>query len=202
MEKTFANAQELQQFIDNEKTWRLEKKNQLKKGFKQEYHCNKVRTRGTQCAAGCYTISNSEPNSPEVKFYRKNLAHNYDDLANQVFKVSEQTKKIITDLFDNGGTKGSIMFKIRKIDLDAQPRDKQIQSIITDYQRKKFGSKKSDILDFVDFYEKNKETPADQDQGFVIDFQRSDPDEDDKWIRIMFSTVRLLKMSVDAEHTN
>lgn len=202
LEKTFPNAEECQKFIDelqSEATWRKGNNRKQKKGVKREYNCNKVKTRGPQCATGLYTLSQFEPNNPEVNLYRSNLAHNHDDLPNQVFKIPEETKKIITDLHDKNETFKGILFKFRQMELDYMPRDTQVQSVITDYQRKKFGSSKAEISSFVDFYEENKAIPADQDKAFVVDFQRSETGATDNWIRIFVSTTRLLENAVDAE---
>lgn len=184
--------------ISNEKCWTTGKHLILAKGEKQEYRCAKVKKRGAQCTSGIYTISNFEPNNTQVKLLRKNLVHNHENSTNQVFKLSAELKKIITDLCDSGNKFKSILYQLRQMELDIQPRDTQVQTVITEHRRKNFGSVKADIKDFEDFYEKNKAIPDDEDKAFVVNFERSAAGEKDKWIRMFVSTKRLLKMSLDA----
>lgn len=73
-----------------------------------------------------------------------------------------------------------------------------MQTVIAEHRRKNFGSAKADIKGFEDFYEKKKAIPDDEDQAFVVNFERSAVGEKDKWIRMFVSTKRLLKMSLDA----
>lgn len=198
LEKIFANAAECSKFIESENCWKKGKHLILAKGEKQEYRCAKVKKRGAQCTAGMHTLYNYEPNNPQVKLFRKNLVHNHENSTNQVFKLDEDLKQIIIDLYDAGDKFKGILYQLRQMDLDIQPRDTQVQTVITEHRRKVFGNMKADIKDFEDFCEKNNAIPDDEDQAFVVNFQRSAVGANDKWIRMFVSTKRLLKMSLDA----
>lgn len=111
MKKRFPNAAECSKFIESENCWTKGKHLMLAKGEKQEYRCAKVKKRGAQCTAGIYTLFNYEPNNTEVILFRKNLVHNHENSTNQVFKMNEEFKKLITDLYDTGDKFKAILYQ-------------------------------------------------------------------------------------------
>lgn len=129
-----------------------------------------------------------EPNNVSVKLFRKNLIHNHENSAHQVFKVSEETKKIITDLFDNGMRYKSICYEIRGNPDIVQPRGSQIRTIIENHKKTKYGSPKVKLQDIVDFANLNSNIPDDDDTAFVVKFERSPQNTNDKFFRLFAST--------------
>lgn len=199
LERVFENAEECATFIAAEGCWSKGKHLLLAKGEKQEYRCNKVKKRGPQCTGGIHTVYNFEPNNPKVELHRKTMVHNHENSKNQTFKVSDEIRKVITDHVDNKKSLKTILHVLRAMDLAVQPRKTQIESVIKQYRRQKYGNPKADIMDFVKFHDDHKEIPEDEDKAFVVGFERSELEADDKWIRMFVSTKRLLSMSVDAE---
>lgn len=199
LERVFENKEVCDKFIAAEGCWSKGNHYLLTKGEKQEYRCNKVKRRGPQCTGAIRAIYNFEPNNPKVELYRKTMVHNHENSKNQIFKVSDELRKVIIDLVDANKSLKTIQHVVRAMELAVQPRKTQIESIIKQHRRQKIGNAKADIMDFVKFYNDHKEIPEDQDKAFVVNFERSEPEADDKWIRMFVSTKRLLSMSVDAE---
>ena len=53
-EKIYHSSKEAFEFIDSEKTWSFQYKNETKEGNKWYYRCNKAKLRGKPCPAGVY----------------------------------------------------------------------------------------------------------------------------------------------------
>jgi hypothetical protein len=52
MEKIYSNSKEAFDFVDLEKTWSFQYKNETMEGNKWYYRCNKAKLRGKPCQAG------------------------------------------------------------------------------------------------------------------------------------------------------
>lgn len=84
LEKSFQSRAELDAFLKTEDCWSLRSKQQLKKGTKIVYRCNKVFSKGEPCAQQIYVLetlelppdSDSEPDTErptsEWKLFRNN----------------------------------------------------------------------------------------------------------------------------------
>lgn len=175
----------------------MKKKVQTTKGIKTIYRCNKVKRRGLVCNSGIYTMHDFAPGDPSIKFYRLNLGHNCGNSINRVTKVSNELREYIIDLCKNGETLKPILFKLRRDCNIVQPTSKQVANIIDAYRRS-LGNPQISLSDIETFFRQHNSIPENEDEGFVVSFQRSQPDDTEKWSRIFYSTKRLLYTALSA----
>lgn len=199
-EKVFENDQELKQFLQNEENgiWSSVKKEYLKKGLKQTYRCNKVKQIGPQCAAGIYTLSNSEPGNKQIVLFRKNVAHNHEGSQNLAYKMSNEVRGMILNQLQEKKTLKGIMYALRQNKDIVVPTQRQVQSVIDGY-RKRHTKPKLTLGQLRDFVNQHSEIPEDENKAFVVNYQRHVIGERDQWFRMFVSTPRLLRYSTSAD---
>lgn len=143
-----------------------------------------------------------EPDNTKVKLFRKNLPHNCDDSLNRVYKVSDAVKRMIEEYHESGLTMKNILFNMRgKTDI-IQPTKQQVKSVLQNYRNRVFGNSAITLSDMQKFAEENMAVPVDEDDGFVVAFERSNSTEVEaskRYFRIFYSTPRLLKNATNGQ---
>lgn len=138
------------------------------------------------------TLQDFAPNDKTIKLFRKNLDHNCEHSMNRVTAVSDEVRAMIIKEYESGNKKGAILFVLRQNQDIIQPTKNQVQNVLDTYKKKRYGNSNITLTELQRFAEEYKEVPEDDDEGFVVHFNRSDPKGNDKWFRIYYSTKRLL----------
>lgn len=193
-ERSFANQESLEQFLEQEECWAKLKTETLVKGIKTSYRCSNVKRRGKQCAAAIYTLKAQN----EIKLFRRQVSHDCDGSENKKKpKVSEEIRKYILDQHKLGNPPATIIFRLREMtDID-QPTSQQVTHILSYYKEKMPNSAVS-IADMEKFVNEHNMVPEDDDTPFVVNFMCSPPQalSNEKFFRMFFSTKRLLKYAL------
>lgn len=151
LERTFNNAKDCQDFIDNEKCWKVHDTSSQKSGVKTIYWCNRVKCRGERCLAELYTIRDQYPGDNAILLYRRNQAHTCETASNKVNDLSDEMKKCIEKYVDMRMTPKPMIQRLR-IDLPNDPADKkQILSYYKKYRKQLFGKANTSVEDMVTF---------------------------------------------------
>lgn len=195
-EKLFQNQQELDQFFTAENCWKMIENLYQAQGHKKVYRCSKVKRRGLQCSAGIYTLENFAPNNTTIKLFRKNLDHNCEHSLNKVTQVSDEVREMIINKFQNGDKLQAILYTLRDNPDIVQPTKNQVANIIDSYRKKKHGDPNITLPDLEKFANEWKDVPENDDAGFVVNFERSEPGSNEKWFRLFYSTKRLLRTTL------
>lgn len=198
-EGIFNDMETLQAFIGGEDCWSKSKSERTLGGIKTWYRCNKVKRRGPQCSAELYTIHNFEPKNEQIKLYRKNLVHDHENHANKITKVAQNFKDEIIDHFKNGFKPKGILYKFQDRQDIVKPSIEQVRNVIEQYKEKNHGQTNTTMNDLLEFYEKHKQIPENQDEPFIANFKRSPKDEKEKCFRLFITTKRLLFNSSNTE---
>lgn len=196
-QQTFVNRDHFNTFLLQELTWSVRRTVTLQRGVKTVYRCNKVKRRGLQCTAAIYTVHDSAPKDDSIQMYRLSVEHNCQHAANRVTKVSDVVKSEIIRLHTIGNSNKTVEFVLRKNTDIIQPTKNQIRYIIEKYKKKKYGNPTITLNDLFDFAKEHFVPPEDDDIGYVVGFDRSRPNQDEKWFRIFFSTKRLLRTALE-----
>lgn len=192
-EKDFQNQEEFNAFLAEENCWSQLQVTTQSRGKKTLYRCNKVKRRGLACSSGIYSLQNFAPNNTTIKLFRKNLDHNCEHSLNRITAVSDEVRSMIINEYESGNKKGAILFILRQNQDIIQPTKNQVQNVLDTYKKKRYGNSNITLTELQRFAEENKDVPEDDDEGFVVHFERSGPEENDKWFRIFYSTKRLLR---------
>lgn len=187
-------------FIANENTWSFFKTDHLVKGIKTTYRCNKVKRHAKQpCASGIYTLKNSE--NGQIKLFRKSAEHTCEQSGSKTnTKITDAVQKFILDQYKLGNPPATIIFRLREMKDIIQPTKDQVSYIINSNKPKTPNATVS-ISEMEKFYDEHKAVPIDEDEGFVVNFDCSQPrtPNDAKFFRIFYSTKRLLKHANESE---
>lgn len=204
-EQTFKNQQELNDFMNGEKCWSALKTENLVKGIKTTYRCNKVKRRGIRCTSGIYTLKKHDVE--EIKLFRLHAAHSCEESVNRVVpKVTDDLRNFILEQHKLGNPPATIMFKLREMkDKIVQPTKEHVNHIIS-YYKEKMPNPVVSIAEMEKFAQDHSAIPDDMDEGFVVNFECSPPRTPDgeKFFRIFYSTKRLLQYAAqfDLSHTD
>lgn len=198
-EKLFQNQVELDAFLTAENCWTADKRKSQTRGLKIIYRCNRVRRRGLQCSSGLFTLQNFEPNNPNIKLFRKNLDHNCDHSLNKVTKMSDEVRQMVIDKYCAGDRLQAILYSLRENENIIQPTKAQVTSVIDAYNRKKHGDPNITLTELEKFANDWKEIPENEDATFVVNFERSEQNSDQKWFRIFYTTKRLLRTAAQSK---
>lgn len=198
-EKKFENQEELNAFLTAENCWTSVKKKPQAKGLKIIYRCNKVRRRGLQCSSGIYTLQNFEPNNPKIMLFRKNLDHNCEHSLNKVTKVSDYVRQMIIDKYIAGDKLQAILYSLRENENIIQPTKSQVTSVIYFHNRKKHGDPNITMTALEKFANDWKAMTENENAAFLVNFERSEPNSDQKWFRLFYSTKRLLRIATQSK---
>lgn len=201
-ERLLADKKELQEFFNEEGCWTAGPKRFQNRGFKITYRCKKVRKRGLQCSAGIYTVENFEPNNPAIKLFRKNLDHNCEHSLNKVTKVSDEVRDLVIQKTKNGDTLSAILYSLAEMDEIIQPTKNQVINIMDTFKKKKHGDPNITLTELEKFAHDFKNVPENDDTTFVVNFERSEAEADEKWFRIFYSTKRLLRITAQSKRVH
>lgn len=173
-----------------------------KDGMHGEYRCIGVKSRGEPCSAGICIKFDKKPGDESVELYRLPNEHDHENSPNKVTRLSDDVKRIISRMVDDGKKLIPIMDFLHQQEDIEQPQKKQVENFIKTYRKIKFGEAKVTVQSFMDFARAHTDIPDDMDEAFVIGFEHSPLDglnekgeEVEPWIRIVISTKRLLEIS-------
>lgn len=192
-EKEFQNRAEFDEFLTAEGCWSSLKGEQQYNGMKTKYRCNKVKRRGLPCSSGIYTLHDFAPNNPKIKLFRKNLGHNCEHSLNKVTKVSDEVREIIITEHKKGNSPNGILYLLQQNPDIVLPTKNQVNNTISQYKKAQYGSSTITLTELENFAKHHEKIPENNDDGFVVNFERSDPRGEEKWFRIFYSTKRLLR---------
>lgn len=201
-ERLFANQKELDDFLKAENCWTAGPKHHQKKGFKIWYRCNRVKKRGLQCSAGIATVENFEPDNPAIKLFKKNLDHNCEHSLNKVTKIPDEIRDLIIKKTSDGDTLSAILYTLAEMHEINQPTKNQVINIIDTYKKKKHGDPNITLTELEKFANDFKDVPENDDTTFIVNFERSEPQSDEKWFRIFYSTKRLLRIASQSKRVH
>lgn len=203
VEKEFNDKTELDLFLQQEKCWAKKKEDPQKRGMKTIYRCNLVRKRGKQCSHSIYTVHDFEPNNPKIILYRNNKPHDHENIVGQPQKVSAEVKQMIIDLYTKRNKARAISLELNRILPEKdRPSYQKIKNIIEMHNKKTGKSGQTTMNDIVEFVNAHSALPVDDDEAFVVNFERSPSDESDPqkvWFRLFVSTKRLLQVSINSD---
>lgn len=94
--------------------------------------------------------------------------------------------------YESGNKRGAILFMLRQNQDIMQPTKNKVQNILDTYKKKRYGNSNITLTELQRFAEEHGEVPEDDDEGFGVNFERSEAQERDKWFRIYYTTKRLL----------
>ncbi|KAI5646654.1 FLYWCH zinc finger domain-containing protein [Phthorimaea operculella] len=94
----FSSIAEAEEQVNAEKTWAVSNTHYTKEGQKRFYRCNKVPSRGPQCATQICLLC--EADSDAVILYRTDCDHTHDSIkTNYNYGISSETKNEIKKLY-------------------------------------------------------------------------------------------------------
>lgn len=131
--------------------------------------------------------------------YRKKALHTHQCLENKSSKLTEETKQQIIEYYNDGKKPTAISFKFRGKPGE-QPSIHQIKNEIDKFKKKEYGKNPITMRQLQDFINQHTEMPDDIDESFIVIFERSPPDEKEKYFRFFISTRRLLAMAANAKN--
>lgn len=216
--KVFQNKQEFDDFRKTEHWWSIAKSQKLVSGTKTKYRCNYVKANGPQCAAEIYCMENNvvsdesidsdgdnrDPqNAVTFTVFRKNANHTHEQLVNnltsKVFPDIEE--KIIEQHIQNKKPR-AIGFALRadkSIPKERQPTKRQIKNVVAKYKAAQGEKEPLTMKKLTEIVNKYTNIPNDQDEAYIVGFDRSPrTQQDEKYFRIFISTRRLLQNTANA----
>lgn len=211
----FHNKAELDKFFKQEGCWSLRSSHGLAKGKKKKMRCNHIkRNAKRQCDRELYTIRCSDYESDgeelrKVEYYEvfcNNLAHNHDRLADKSVRVAEYVKAKIIEAVENGKTPKQIAVKLRadgSIKRKDQPTMRQIRNVVQNYSAQQTGKEKITMKQLQDLVQAKMNIPENDDEAFVLGFERSPPSQkNNRFFRLFISTKTLLRNAANATTLN
>lgn len=220
LDRQFKTKKEMDSFLRSEECWSVRSTQSLNKGQKTTYRCNLVKCKGDQCAAQIYTLhdnplsSDSDDASDDeygkvnviYSLYRNNKQHTHNKLKNRSAKVSEAVKLKIIQLHQNNVYPKGILYQLLTDDTvpdDQVPTKRQIKNVVKQFKANNESVSKNRPItmnDLCEFAKAHSSIPADEDTSFVVAFERSPPDVDEKRFHLFLSTPRLLRNANDAKN--
>lgn len=177
--------------------------------------CNHIkRNAKRQCDRELYTIRCSDYESDgeelrKVEYYEvfcNNLAHNHDRLADKSVRVAEYVKAKIIEAVENGKTPKQIAVKLRadgSIKRKDQPTMRQIRNVVQNYSAQQTGKEKITMKQLQDLVQAKMNIPENDDEAFVLGFERSPPSQkNNRFFRLFISTKTLLRNAANATTLN
>lgn len=183
--------------MDTEKCWSFLKTVDRQEGEKVQHRCNHVKRRGKQCDAGVYYVRNFAPNDSSVKLYRKNLPHSCAE-GNAAKKIPDAARQFIEGQVDLGNYPKTILYKLRNTSEFNFITKNQVTHIINTYKKQKYGNPAVTLSDLEKFFRENNAVPEDEDDPFIVNFDRSGPEDEEKRFRLFYSTKRLLRHALQS----
>lgn len=193
----FANETECMEYLAAENCWSLLKKVARQEGEKVQFRCNRVKRRGKPCDAGVYYVRNFAPSDTSVKLYRKNMPHSCSE-ENGVKKIPDEARQFIEGQVELGNYPKTIMFKLRQNTEFNFITKNQVTHIINTYKKQKFGNPAVTLSDLENFFRLNNAVPEGDDDPYVVNFDRSNSEDEDKRFRLFYSTKRLLQHALQS----
>lgn len=176
-ENTFDNEKDFQDFLDNEKCWKVHIKLTKNDGVKTIHWCKLVKCRGPRCLAEIYTIHDRFPGDTSILLFRRVQEHTHDTSPNKVQKLSQQMKDSIEKYVGLKITPKPMIQQLR-IDFPDDPATKkQILAYYKKHRKDLFGRAKISVEDMISACKENEKVPEDFDTAFVLDYQHSPIDD-------------------------
>lgn len=196
----FPDREKFDEFLKKEGCWSIiaGPLNQ-NKGVTTVYRCNKVKRRGTQCVSGLKTLHDFAPDDPTIRVFRRLLTHDCDQSTNLNNSVPEEIQEFIISQSEIGQTTVGIAMHVRERYPDSTVTAKQITNVINYYRKKAFGNQQVTLQDMQAFFDDNKAIPDDIDEPFILNFDRSAPQSEEKFFRMIYTTKRLLQYAQGAK---
>lgn len=194
-EKKFANPDEAKLWLDVEKIWGHDFKNQTEDGEKVFYRCNLVKSRGEQCAASIHLLYDAC--SDDVLLFRTDSEHTHESIeTKRSASISPSTEEEIRRLYSVATKPKAIRLSLAKNDFPV-PTMTQLKNFLSKLSKEKFGASSMSLGELEKWLKENSVIPEDEDIAFVVDYQVSYDDE--LSFRFFMSTKRLLETAKDSE---
>lgn len=215
----FKSKAEFDDFRNKEHWWSRTSLQSLVSGIKSTFRCNYVKATGPQCAARMYCLeslaytdesgsengSNDESTEMGLTFtvYRKN-DHTHDKLLNNLSdKVFPDVEEKIIQLHSENKKPAAITFALRadkSIPQPRQPTKRQIKNVIQKHRAAEQGKEPITMKKLTEIVNKYTDIPADEDEAYIVGFERSPrTQKDNKYFRIFMSSPRLMRNAANAK---
>lgn len=170
----FPGLNEAVKTIKAENLWSFYYQNRSSDGLRKYYRCNKVPKRGQQCDAALYLLCRED--TTDVVLFKSKGNHNHENLREAKLGLSEDTKKMIEELFDLKLKPKKIYEKL--IEKGFKPKNKkQLENYLTFLRRKKFGESKISLGQLEAWCESHSALPEEDNKPFVVSFEIKYEDE-------------------------
>ncbi|XP_047999155.1 uncharacterized protein LOC125236407 [Leguminivora glycinivorella] len=168
-DKKFQSVDEAKQFLRAEKTWSVKFTHTKEEGIKQYYRCNKVKLRGTQCAAQIYLLF--ESNSDAVFMYRTGCDHDHENIGNKSdYGISQETKDEINKLYALHVKPQSILKRLSEIENMKVPSKRQLNNYLSDHRRAIYGPSTISLGELEQWLINKSQIPEDDNEPYVVSF--------------------------------
>lgn len=101
-----------------------------------------------------------------------------------------------------GDTLTAILYTLGEMHEINLPTKNQVINIIDTYKKKKHGNPSITLTELEKFANDFKDMPENDDETFIVNFERSEPESDEKWFRILYSTKRLLRIATQSNRVH
>lgn len=208
LEAKFKNENELNNYLKANGEWAT--RGSDKKTGKIRWRCCFVKSKGPQCASKKYSVSvfekrteidenagSDEELCEVIHLYKTTDEHNHNNLPNKVKRLSEPIKKRNIDMHLQKRKPMTISLTIgddESVPDDEQPTKRQIKNVVDTYKKKIFGSNPITMRELTEFVEARQNLPQDEDEAFILGFERSPSNQaTDKFFRFFVTTLRLMR---------
>lgn len=114
-------------------------------------------------------------------------------------KIADEVRQMIIDKYSKGDRLQAILYSLRENENIIHPTKSQATSVIDSYNRKKHGDPNITLTALEKFANDWKEIPENEDAAFLVNFERSEPNSDQKLIRLFYSMKQLLRTALQSK---
>lgn len=205
--QNFANLNEAKHFIKADGDYSVRSSVFLVNEKKTLMRCTHTRKLGEQCARKYYFLSpkvtdaNVDANMVgPVKAFFNNMPHTCNQSANKSKVISDKIKRKILETFERFRKPKQICLELSvdpEITDEELPTLKDVRNVIRNKMNEKYGRGAITMGDLTNFVEAHQAVPEDEDDAYVVAFERSEPNiqPSDAFYRLFISTKRLLRQS-------
>jgi hypothetical protein len=176
LNKEFENPTEAEVDMKNETNWGFLRTHETERGIKKYFRCNKVKRRGTQCAASMYYLYDCSSDKV-FKFIASN-PHNHDELENQAHVcLSENLKAEIEKLFSMQLKPKAIMEALTNSS-EQLPTKIQLNNYLSILRKSKYGPSKISVGELEKWLKEHSTIPDSNYEAYVKSYEISAEDTD------------------------
>lgn len=116
--------------------------------------------------------------------------------------MSDEVRDLVIQKTKNGDTLSAILYSLAEMDEIIQPTKNQVINIMDTFKKKKHGDPNITLTELEKFAHDFKNVPENDDTTFVVNFERSEAEADEKWFCIFYSTKRLLRITAQSKRVH